>query len=550
MSETVKMIKAKFNDVEYELPAGLTVLQAAQQIGVPIPYFCWHKHLSISGNCRMCLVETKPGPPKPVVACGTPLNDGMEVFTETDTIKNARRAVLQFLLLNHPLDCPVCDEAYECKLQDYTYAYGPEVSRFVPFHDKKRIYKREDLGKMWVEMNRCIECTRCVRFLKEVAGEYELERMHRGHNLKIHTYKQAFESDFALNAADLCPVGALEDKKYHFSARNWDLIKVPSICPSCSIGCNIEIHSLDGRIRRLLPRENEAVNACWMCDAGRHNFDFVADNRLSGAQARLDADLEAVELDAALDFAHAKLEEVRSVHGGETIGVLTSPWMTNEELFAAKKLGTLLGAGKVGVLTGYNHRPVVPVMSDILPKTLVSDDKSPNSTGARLLNLTEGEEEFTFAHELITAIEDGKIKSLILFHEDLLVRPDFDSTALRKALALLDFLLVVSTRPLTVAAQAHLVLPAQTWAEKNGTFTNHGKRVQRIRKAVTPAQNTWDELSLVTALGRRFEADFGYETFKDAFAAMAAEEAAFAGLTLKGVGQLGTVVQTEKPSAD
>ena len=144
------------------------------------------------------------------------------------------------------MDCPVCDEAYECKLQDYTYKYGSSDSRFVDFHNKKRIFERRDLGKLWVEMNRCIDCTRCVRYLKEVAGVYEMDRTHRGHEFKIDTYKAAFESDFAINAADLCPVGALEDKKFHFKARNWDLIRTPSICPSCSIGCNIDI----GRVRR------------------------------------------------------------------------------------------------------------------------------------------------------------------------------------------------------------------------------------------------------------------------------------------------------------
>ena len=545
MSDTVKV---KFNDVEYELPAGLTVLKAALQIGISIPHFCWHKHLAISGNCRMCLVEVKPGPPKPAAACATPIADGMEVQTETEAIKAARKAVLEYTLIHHPLDCPVCDEAYECKLQDYTYAYGAEVSRFKDFHAKKRVYKREDLGKMFVEDNRCIECTRCVRYLRDVAGEYEYGRLYRGHHLKIGTYKDKLESDFMLNAADLCPVGTLEDKKFRFSARCWDLKRVPSVCPSCSIGCNIDIDSFDGKIKRLLPRENDAVNACWMCDSGRHNFDFVHEDRLTVPQVRTGVDLEDASLDDALALAKTNLDEIRSVKGSEAIALMLSPWMSNEGLFLGKKLGELLGAGSVGMLPGYNKRPIVPVMSDVLPKTLVSDDKTPNSSGGRLMNITEGEENFTFGHELLTAIDSGKIKGLILFHEDLAARSDFEMVAVRKSMAMLDFLMVVSWKPTEIGSQAHVLIPSLTWAEKKGTFTNHGKRVQRFSRAVSPLKlanspdsSVPDELQILTALGRRFDESFGFDAPAEAFQALAEAEAAFKGLAWEEIGDTGVL---------
>ena len=540
MSDTVKV---KINDIEYEFPAGLTILEAANEIGVEIPHFCWHKHLSISGNCRMCLVEVKPGPPKPSIACATRIANGMDIQTETERIRKARRGVLEFLLLNHPLDCPVCDEAYECRLQDYTHEYGASVSRFLPFHDKKRMHRRIDLGKMFVEMNRCIGCTRCVRFLKEIAGEYELERTERGHKLKIHTYKKAFESDFALNAADLCPVGALEDKKFRFKARNWDLVKVPSICPSCSIGCNVTLGSLDGKLVRIEPRENEDVNACWICDYGRHNYDFIHENRIDTPHLRADADLQPATFEAAVEEAGKRLEEIRNTHGGEAIGLLLSPWMTNEELYLGKKLAALLGTGRVGVLAGYNHRPVVPVMSDILPKTLVSDDKSPNGTGARLMKIHEGDEEFTYGHELIAAIEGGKVNGMILFHEDIAERDGFDPVAVRKALAYLDFLLVISWRPTHVGSQAGVILPSLTYAEKDGSFTNHSRRVQRIRRAVGPLEGARGELEILTLLGRRFDPEFGFTEPRDAFFAMAAEEPAFAGLTWADLGESGVLIE-------
>ncbi len=536
MSDTVKVT---INGAEYEFPPGLTILQAAREVGIRIPYFCWHKHLSLSGNCRMCLVEVKPGPPKPAIACGTVISDGMEVVTNSEKIVETRKAVLQFLLLNHPLDCPVCDEAYECKLQDYVYEYGPTVSRFVDFHDKKRVYKREDLGKMWVEMNRCIQCTRCVRYLKEIAGEYEMDRTHRGHHLKIDTYKEAFESDFALNAADLCPVGALEDKKFHFKTRTWDLRRGPSICPGCSIGCNIYIDWFGGRIERLLPRENDAVNACWICDHGRHDFDCINENRLQKPRVRSGANLEDARYSDALARAKKDLDEIRNIHGPDAVALLLSPRMTNEELFLGKKLGQVLGTERVAFLAGYNHRPVVPVMSDVLPKTLVSDDKTPNSTGGRLLGIHEGKEDFTAAHELVAAIEDGKVKGLMLFHEDLSALSSIDGAALKKALGLLDFFMVVAIRDLAVAEQAHVVLPTLSYAEKDGSFTNHQKRVQRIFPVLPPLSGVKSELEILTELGRMFDASFGYENAAKAFDAMAAEEGAFSGLSLEALGEDG-----------
>lgn len=538
-----EMLTVTFDGVEYQFPPGLTILQAAQQAGIPIPHFCWHKHLSVSGNCRMCLVGVKPGPPKPQIACATPIQNGMAVTTRSESIDRARKGVLEFLLINHPLDCPVCDEAYECQLQDYTYDYGPSTSRFIPLHDRKRVYRRIDLGeKMFVEMNRCIECTRCVRFLKELGGQHELERFHRGHLLKIFTYKPAFESDFAINAADLCPVGALEDKKFRFSARNWDLAHVPTLCPSCSIGCNVRLDFFENRIKRLLPRENEAVNACWICDYGRHNFDFVNDNRLLGAQLRKDADLEDAPFDGVLDQVAGQIRQLREAHGPQSLAFLFSSWMTNEELFLGKTLAQRLQA-RVGVMRGFNRRPVVPVMSDILPKTLVSDDKSPNSTGAQLLGLPGGDEDLTPAHTLLSAIEAGEVRALVLFHEDLAARRDIDPVQLRKALARLDLLVVVGWTQLGVMSQATALLPSLTFAEKHGSFTNHSRRVQRLRKALEPVGEARSELEILGGLARRLDAGEGYAHPREAFADMVLQEAAFAGLDWMQLGETGCVLK-------
>ena len=540
MSETVKVT---IDGAEYELPAGLTILQAAAKVGIDIPHFCWHKHLSISGNCRMCLVEVKPGPPKPQIACATPITDGMEVTTNSDRIKTIRNAVIEFLLINHPLDCPVCDEAYECKLQDYVYEYGPPVSRFVPFHDEKKTVKRKDMGKLFMEMNRCISCTRCVRYLNEVAGAYEMDRTGRGNDLKIDTYKKAFESNFLLNAADICPVGALEDRKFRFSARKWDLLRTPTVCPTCSIGCNIYIDSHEGLVKRLIPRENDDVNACWICDFGRHHFDFIGENRLETPQIRDGADLHDTSFELAFERIKNGVENVKTQHGPEAMAILASAQMTNEELYLAKKLAGLLGAGRFGFLAGHNRRKVVPVMSDILPRTLVSGDKTPNSTGGRLMKIHEGDEEFTYGHELLAAIENGKIRGLILFHEDLASLDNFDKTAVKKAMAMLDFLVVAAWRPTEIAAQAHLVLPTRTYAEKTGSFTNHWKRVQRIHPAVPGPYGILGEIEILTGIGRRFDPEFGFDSAKEAFGGLAAEEPAFKGLDWEDIGEKGVLVK-------
>lgn len=536
-------IKAKINDVEYEFDKGLTILQAAQQVGIEIPHFCYHKCLSISGNCRMCLVEVQPGPPKPSIACGTILTNGMDIHTETDAIREARKGVLEFLLLNHPLDCPVCDEAYECKLQDYVFEYGAQSSRFVPLHDKKRIYKRENKGKLFLEMNRCIECTRCVRYFEERAGVKTFERIYRGHKLKIDTMVEQVDSPFTLNAADLCPVGAMEDRKFRFKARNWDLLRVPTICPSCSIGCNIYVDSFENEIKRILPRENEEVNSCFICDFGRHNFDFINENRQTETMIKEDAETVGTTFEKAIEMARGKIEEIRTLNGSEALALLLSPQMTNEELFSGKKLGEALDIKRTGFVAGYNKCPIVPVLSDILPNTLVSDDNTPNSTGARLLGLYEGTEDFTFAHELLTAIDSGEVKGLILFHQNLFELLNASELSTRKTLAKLDFLMVISSNPLPFALQADVVLPCLTYAEKSGTFVSHHKRIQRIRPTIKPLDNIRSELEIIRALGVCFKDDFGFENVEETFKNMTATENNFSGLSFNEIGEYGILLK-------
>ncbi len=538
MTDTVKVT---FDGVEYQVPKGRTVLETAKDLGISIPYFCWHKHLSISGNCRMCLVYISPGPPKPQIACGTFVAEGMTIDTKSDKVKAQRKNVLEFLLLNHPLDCPVCDKAYECKLQNYTYKYGQDEGKFVELHDEKRVYKRENLGKIFTEMNRCIHCTRCVRYLREVAGEPEMQRLERGHELKIGTWKEAFESDFALNAVDICPVGALGDRKFNFSARVWNLKPTPSVCPSCSVGCNVTVDTFEGvvidedkpeKIVRLRPRENPVVNATWMCDRGRHNFDFVNDKRLSG----ITVNGKSATADEALATIRQNLEGI----GKAKWGVCLNSWLTTEELWLGKKLASLWQGASLAFVPGYNEIPVFEdVTQDILPVTLVSDDPSPNSEGGRLLGLPEGTKNAPAAMELLEKIENGAVRGLLLAGDPCLSNPALDRKRLLAALKKLTCLVYLGSNENDLSALAHVVLPSATYAEKRGTFVNRLHRVQKLRPALALQGAVRTELDWLSAIGGMFKNGFGAADYKPALNALAKEEAAFSGLTYEALGLAG-----------
>jgi NADH-quinone oxidoreductase subunit G len=253
------MPKVKIDGVEMEVPAGITVLQACELAGVEIPRFCYHERLSIAGNCRMCLVEVKPGPPKPQASCALPVADKQEIITKSPTVQKARSGVMEFLLVNHPLDCPICDQGGECDLQDQAMAYGFDRSRY---HENKRAVPDKDLGPLVkTSMNRCIHCTRCIRFATEVAGVEELGATGRGESMEVTTYvSHALSTELAGNLVDLCPVGALTSKPYAFEARSWELTKTESIDVMDALGSNIRIDTRGAQVMRVLPRLNDDVN--------------------------------------------------------------------------------------------------------------------------------------------------------------------------------------------------------------------------------------------------------------------------------------------------
>ena len=496
MADTVKIT---INGNEHEVPAGHNILKTALDLGYMIPHFCWHEKLKVDGNCRMCVVEVQPGPDKPQLACNMMVADGMQIVTESERLAKQRTANLEFLLLNHPLDCPICDKSNECPLQDYTFRYGQAQSWTFQagLHDEKRRYPRKDISeKIFIEMDRCIHCTRCVRYFDEKVGFSGFGRTLRNHKMRIDAYPGLPPNNFELNSTDICPVGALGEKHFRFKERVWDLYKRPSVCSGCSVGCNTWIWSAGGVVRRMTPRRNDNVNSVWMCDRGRLKFDHVnAENRgasplvrqQSGGHSRATWDEALAAAGRALKNEHAR--------SPQSVGVFISPYLTIEEIFLAKRMCVKLLPGvKYGTIMGLNRLPVLEVDSDILPKTLVSEDHTPNTNGAIKLGIPGGRM-VDYLKEIVEAIEAGTLKVLMVLGEDLmnirrgpgLPEPTVISRdRIAKALRKLEVLIVADIFADTETSQLSTVyLPTVTSYEKSGSFVNRQGIVQSFDAAIT-----------------------------------------------------------------
>lgn len=330
------MPKLTVDGIEVEVPAGATVLQACEAAGKEIPRFCYHERLSIAGNCRMCLVEVKPGPPKPQASCALPAADKQEVFTQTPMVKKAREGVMEFLLINHPLDCPICDQGGECDLQDQSIAYGKGASRF---HENKRAVTDKYMGPIVkTTMTRCIQCTRCVRFAEEVSGIEEIGAIYRGENMQITSYlEQAVTSELSGNVVDLCPVGALTSKPYAFEARPWELKKTPGIDVMDAVGTNVRFDSRGRQVLRVLPRINEDVNEEWASDKTRHAIDGLVRRRLDKPYVRKDGKL----VEASWPEAFAAIKAVKA---GSSVAAVAGDQLDCETMYAARALLAKMGS--------------------------------------------------------------------------------------------------------------------------------------------------------------------------------------------------------------
>jgi len=347
------------------------IIQAADREGVYIPRFCYHEKLSVAANCRMCLVEAEKAP-KPLPACATPVMEGMKVFTRSAKALAAQRATMEFLLINHPLDCPICDQGGECELQDLAMGYGRDISRYT---EQKRVVKDEDIGPLVsTDMTRCIHCTRCVRFGQEIAGIQEMGGTGRGENLRIGTYiGKAVNHELSGNIIDLCPVGALNSRPFRNRGRGWEMTQAETVSPHDCVGSNLYAHVLRGRFMRAVPRPNEAVNETWLSDRDRFSYTGIdSADRLVRPLLRRDGAWQEVDWETALEAAAKALQETLSAKGGDALGVLASPSSTVEELYLLQKLSRALGAGSIDVrlrqadFRDDAHEPLFPWLGQTL----------------------------------------------------------------------------------------------------------------------------------------------------------------------------------------
>lgn len=465
------MPKIIIDGKEIEFKPGQTIIEAARDSKIDIPHFCWHPKLSVSGNCRVCLVEVEQMP-KLVIACATLASEGMVVHTKSQRALEARNAVMEFLLINHPLDCPICDEAGECKLQEYAYAHGKGESRFEEMKVRKE--KRIQLGPyIKFDAERCILCSRCIRFTDEIAKSHQLTFVKRGDRVTITTFPgESFDNPYTLNTTDICPVGALTNQDFRFKARVWEMSKTNSVCIGCARGCNIEIWVRNNQILRLTPRYNEDVNSYWMCDNGRLNtFKHVnSDTRIDGTFIKKNGTLTKVSWEEAINETAIKLKNYKNTE----IVFIGSAYSTCEDNFVLLKLAKTLGIQKV-----FFAKHIKEGDQD---EILIREDKTPNKLGAKLVGLTSLDE--NIIDGIIEDVRERKIKVLYVVEDDLIQI----SNEFKDIIENLDLLIVHATNKNETAELADILFPAATYAEKHGTFVNFQGRIQRIRPAVATVE--------------------------------------------------------------
>jgi NADH-quinone oxidoreductase subunit G len=336
------MLKIEIDGIATEVEHGSTIIEAADSLGIPIPRFCYHKKLSVAANCRMCLVQVEKFG-KPLPACATPVSEGMKIHTRSQAAVQAQKSVMEFLLINHPLDCPICDQGGECELQDIAVGYGGSASRYT---EEKRVVLNKNIGPLIsTDMTRCIQCTRCVRFLKEVGGMMELGMVGRGEHAEITAYvDKSVDSELSGNIIDLCPVGALTSKPFRYSARSWELVRRPSIAPHDGLGSQIELQIKNNKVFRVLPREKDSINECWISDRDRFSYEGLnSAERLTKPMIRRGEQWLETNWQSALEFAASRIKQT----AGSDLGVLVSPNSTMEEGYLARKIAEGLGCGNV-----------------------------------------------------------------------------------------------------------------------------------------------------------------------------------------------------------
>jgi NADH-quinone oxidoreductase subunit G len=540
---SVPLFNVQIDGVWHQFPKGTRVIEACEQAGSYVPRYCYHKKLSSPGNCRMCLIEMgfpRLGPdrkpelgaddkpiinwmPRPQISCAQDISDGLAVRTNSPLVKECQRGVMEFLLINHPLDCPICDQAGECRLQEFSVDYGTSGSRFLENKVKKP--KNVEIGpRVTLDDERCILCSRCIRFCEEIAHDDVLGFVDRGSYtlLTAHPGKR-LENNYSLNTVDICPVGALTSTDFRFKMRVWFLKETKSICTSCATGCNTIIGTREDVIYRQTPRENDHVNSSWMCDYGRLNFKYLeAENRLLEPQIRSGGQLMPANWPAAIAEAALQLKQF----SGPEIAIVASGRMTNEELWLTRQLARTLAIDTIDIV------PRRGPGDDIL----LSEDRNPNANGARLI-LGSSSEPGAKLMSIADAVRSGRIKALVILKENAMHL----GLPVEK-LAELRALVVMNVLPNDATKNATVVLPACGFAEKRGSMVNGKGRLQRLNHAVRPPGNARDDWEILRDLLQAVGGGDSLHSIDDVFRQISETVPQFGGLTLNKIGDLGVPV--------
>jgi NADH-quinone oxidoreductase subunit G len=519
-----------FDGVEVTVPPNTNLVEAAKLAGKDVPIFCYHPQLSIAANCRMCLVHGSSGGkpwPKAMPACQMLAADGMEIDTESPKTQAVRKGVLEFLLINHPLDCPVCDKAGECMLQDNFFEHSNRPSRFKEHKEEK--LKTYDIGPQIIfDGERCINCTRCIRFMDEVAGESQLAQINRGDRSLIAPAEgKQLDHPYAMNTVDLCPVGALLGRDFRFQVRAWFLQGQESVCSGCARGCNtvVDASRSEQQVHRIRPRDNPHVNGPWMCDDGRWTYHQVRERRFTRAMVREGGAARPVPVEQALRSA----KELLWPHfGTPSFAVVGSARLTSEDHFVLAHLNRqALRAGAFAV------GGAAPWKADALLKL---SDRNPNRRGALAVHDAVGTSNMRDVSAVLADVEAGKVKALLLVGTDL---PVEDSDRLQAALKQLDVLVVFSSESDVPTQLAQVAIPTVAFTEMDGLWVNAYGRVQRVRPAASgpgEARQAWQALR---AFGRHLDVVVQQDSVEQVLGDMAMEVPLFKGLTHMAVGNLG-----------
>ena len=519
-------VKITIDGKEVTTTKGKTVIQAAAEVGVAIPHYCYHPKLSIAGNCRMCMVEIEKMP-KLQIACNTQVAEGMGILTQSPKVLAVRKAVLEFLLINHPVDCPICDQAGECWLQDYYMQHDREESRFEvgKVHDRKRTIFGPNIV---FDGERCIKCTRCVRFCQEITKTDELTVVNRSDHSTIDLFEGAvLDNPLSANVVDICPVGALTDRDFRFKVRVWYLQKTPSICPGCSTGCNISVEAYQNRIARFKPRVNEAVNSHWLCDEGRYCFhDLAGGERLTTPMIRQEGGgLVPTSWETTLQAVYSRLASARP------LAAVLSGRNTNEEAYLFAKLIRKISP-QPALEVFYQERELTPVQ-----KILMSPDRSPNFRGARDMGVSSNGGYGALLEKLVA----GNFSAAYVVGEDL-IETAAHPEQVRAALEKLPFLVVQDTRVTETTKLAHVVLPSTHFGEKDGTYTNRKGRVQRLNAALIPPAGARQDSEIFLQLLHLAGEPNGAKNPAEIFASLAREVPSYKDLDFDSIGDQGVEV--------